>query len=232
VPRKQKKYHYIYKTTCIITEKFYIGMHSTDNLYDDYLGSGKILRLSINKYGTDHHILEILEFHDNRKALAAREKEIVNEELVIDCICMNLKVGGIGGAVIGHTTSEETKRKIGLANSKKRGQISGNKGKRGQIPWNKGMKGFLAGRKIIWGDKISKSKTKVTKEALIEYIKQNPTSTIKQMMEHFKVKTHIPITKFGGVKQLRFEVFGKNPELLGPSGNLLWKFTENKNKWR
>ena len=39
--RKEKQYHFIYKTTNIITERYYYGMHSTDNLEDGYLGSGK-----------------------------------------------------------------------------------------------------------------------------------------------------------------------------------------------
>lgn len=28
--RRQKKYHYIYKTTCTVNGKYYIGMHSTE----------------------------------------------------------------------------------------------------------------------------------------------------------------------------------------------------------
>lgn len=63
--RKQKKYHYIYKTTCLMTCKFYVGMHSTDNLEDGYLGSGKILGYSLNKYGRENHIKEILEYLTN-----------------------------------------------------------------------------------------------------------------------------------------------------------------------
>ena len=29
---KEKKFNFIYKTTCQITGRYYIGMHSTDNL--------------------------------------------------------------------------------------------------------------------------------------------------------------------------------------------------------
>lgn len=79
---KQKKYHYIYKTTCTVTGKFYVGMHSTDNLEDGYLGSGKILGYSRHKYGDENHKKEILEYLNDRKSLALREKEIINEELL------------------------------------------------------------------------------------------------------------------------------------------------------
>ena len=96
MPRKQKKYHYIYKTTCIITERYYYGMHSTSDLEDDYLGSGKRLKYSVNKYGKENHEKEILEFYPSRKKLKERETKIVNEELLNDPKCMNLQPGGGG----------------------------------------------------------------------------------------------------------------------------------------
>jgi hypothetical protein len=95
----RKKNHIIYKTTCLITKRFYIGMHSTDNLDDGYKGSGKRLRYSINKHGRDNHVTEILETLPNRKALAAREKEIVNEKFLEDPQCMNIVIGGEGGYI-------------------------------------------------------------------------------------------------------------------------------------
>jgi hypothetical protein len=95
--RKQHTYHYIYKTVCLITEKFYIGMHSCSNLEDGYMGSGKRLRYSIRKHGIENHTKEILEFFNNRESLAKREAEIVNEQFLQDPLCMNLKTGGSGG---------------------------------------------------------------------------------------------------------------------------------------
>jgi hypothetical protein len=93
----QKKYHYIYKTTNLINDKFYVGMHSTNNLKDGYLGSGKQLRYSIRKYGIENFKIDYLEFFDNRIDLANREKKLVNEDLLKDSMCMNLKSGGEGG---------------------------------------------------------------------------------------------------------------------------------------
>ena len=79
MPRKQYTIHYIYKTTCIPTGRFYVGMHSTFDTNDGYLGSGKILWRSIQKYGEKNHKKKILEFCKDRPELRKREKEIVNE---------------------------------------------------------------------------------------------------------------------------------------------------------
>lgn len=94
---KQKKYHYIYKTTNIINGKYYIGMHTTDNLDDGYIGSGKKLWYSIKKYGKENFKCEILEMLPDKSSLKNREIEIVNEELLSDSQCMNLTVGGGDG---------------------------------------------------------------------------------------------------------------------------------------
>lgn len=91
------KFYIIYKTTNILNRKYYIGKHSTSNLNDGYLGSGKILGYSINLHGRQNFKIEILEFCNNKKSLALREKEIVNENILKDPLCMNLVVGGDGG---------------------------------------------------------------------------------------------------------------------------------------
>lgn len=87
----------MYKTTCVITKRYYIGIHSTSNINDDYLGSGKRLRYSVRKYGIENHVKEILNFFESRELLIEEEKKIVNMELLGDKMCMNLKIGGTGG---------------------------------------------------------------------------------------------------------------------------------------
>lgn len=92
---KNRKYHYIYKITRF-DGKYYIGMHSTDNLEDGYFGSGKRLWYSIKKYGKDKHTKELLEFLPSRESLRNREKELVCRELLGDSSCMNIALGGGG----------------------------------------------------------------------------------------------------------------------------------------
>jgi len=94
----RRKYHIIYKTTCMINGNFYIGMHSTDNLNDGYLGSGTRLRRSIAKHGAEQHCVEVLEHLHDRTSLAKRETELVNEQLLLNKRCMNLIPGGTGFA--------------------------------------------------------------------------------------------------------------------------------------
>jgi len=111
---ENRKYHYIYKITCKITNRFYIGMHSTDNLNDGYFGSGKRLWFSINYHGKENHTKEILEFLPNRQLLKEREKELVTKELIGEDLCMNLVVGGEGGGFV----DEKHFNKFQLAGSK------------------------------------------------------------------------------------------------------------------
>ncbi len=90
-------------------------MHSTSVLEDGYLGSGKILRYSRKKHGDENHIKQILEYLPTRAALALREKEIVNGELLADPMNMNLRYGGDGGWIGGwdHVNSNKLGSRTG-----------------------------------------------------------------------------------------------------------------------
>jgi group I intron endonuclease len=125
--RKEKKYHYIYKTTNQINGKFYIGMHSTDNLNDGYLGSGTRLWHSIKYYGKENFEINILEYFPNRSLLKERERYLINDDLLKDPMCMNLTYGGEGGGII---FTDEIKAKIGKTNSvKQKGNLNSQFGK-------------------------------------------------------------------------------------------------------
>jgi hypothetical protein len=95
--RKQKRIHYLYKIICIITNRYYIGIHSTHNIDDGYMGSGKRLKYSIRKYGVKNHKKEILKFFESRGELMQGERDMITIDMLLDKNCMNLKNGGDGG---------------------------------------------------------------------------------------------------------------------------------------
>ena len=97
--------NYFYKITNKINNKFYFGVHKTNNLNDGYFGSGKRLFYAISKYGRDNFEKEILECFDTYKEALDFEAEIVDEILVLNDNCYNLRKGGNGGF-----TKEESSR--------------------------------------------------------------------------------------------------------------------------
>ena len=116
--KKERKYHYIYKIICLKNNRYYIGMHSTDNLNDSYFGGGKRIKNSVKKHGKDAHRKEILEFFENRDLLKNREIELVNEELLNDPMCMNLQPGG-GGGFINKDHREKAQLAAAISTNKK-----------------------------------------------------------------------------------------------------------------
>ena len=109
---ERRNFHYIYKITRD-DGKYYIGMHSTDDLNDGYFGSGRILWYSIKKHGKDVHKKQVVEFLPSRTLLKERETIIVNKELLLDPCCMNLAIGG------GANATNEQRLKWGLEAQRK-----------------------------------------------------------------------------------------------------------------
>ena len=94
-------YNYFYKITNNINNKFYYGVHCTNNLNDGYFGSGHRLKLAIKQYGKENFKKEILKFFDSREQCSEYESLVVNENCVFDIDCYNLKRGGDYGTTIG-----------------------------------------------------------------------------------------------------------------------------------
>lgn len=104
---------YIYKTTNMINNKFYIGQ--SINLSSSYLGSGKILKLAILKYGKKKFKKEIIE--------VCTESELNDREIYwIKKLKPYYNIDGGG-----YNRAKETGDAISKAN-------------KGNIPWNKGLK--------------------------------------------------------------------------------------------
>jgi hypothetical protein len=92
-------------------------MHSTNDMNDGYMGSGKRLGYEKKKYGLENFVKEILEYCDNREELAQREKEIVNDDMLKEELCLNLHIGGRGGftreeAIKGSINGKKTLKKL------------------------------------------------------------------------------------------------------------------------
>jgi len=90
-------FYIIYKITNKLDGKIYIGKHQTKDLHDGYMGSGKLLRYAINKYGLENFTKEILFQFDNEADMNAKEGELVTEEFVKEDTNYNLCPGGNGG---------------------------------------------------------------------------------------------------------------------------------------
>ena len=109
------QFNFIYITTNLINGKQYIGDHSTNNLEDNYIGSGTYLVKAIKKYGKNVFKREILEhFNTKEESFNAQEKYIKEyNTLVPNGYNISMK-GGYG--VPGSFLNEETRKKIGDAN--------------------------------------------------------------------------------------------------------------------
>lgn len=113
----------LYKTTNKVNGKYYIGIHRTDNIDDGYMGSGKLLRAAIKKYGIENFEREIIKYCNSLEELVDEERSIVNEQFVLDKSTYNMELGGAGGKIW---------------NQEMRSRMSDSK--KGSTPWNKGKK--------------------------------------------------------------------------------------------
>ena len=85
----------IYKTTNLINNKIYVGQHCTSE-EDGYLGSGKVIKLAIKKYGRQNFVRETIEFCtsanvDDKEVYWVDKLDATNPE-----VGYNLENGGNG----------------------------------------------------------------------------------------------------------------------------------------
>lgn len=87
-------FHYIYKITNKINNKYYIGRHSTKVLKDYYFGSGIGINNAVKKYGRENFNFEIIAQSKTTEDLWELEKQIVNEKIKKDRMSYNQTYGG------------------------------------------------------------------------------------------------------------------------------------------
>lgn len=111
-----QKYNFVYKTTNTINNRTYTGVHRTTNINDGYLGSGKLLKKAIAKYGKENFTREIIAFFDTYQEALDKERELVNMDYINRDDTYNLKEGGFGSC----RNSDEQLRFYGSEERRKR----------------------------------------------------------------------------------------------------------------
>lgn len=102
----------VYKTTCLINGKIYIGKHRTENpeVFDGYLGNSVWVNrtdrinnpqfpfhFAVKKYGVENFKRETLFIFDTEEEAYAKEAELVTEEFIKREDTYNVILGGKGG---------------------------------------------------------------------------------------------------------------------------------------
>ena len=142
--------HFVYITTNLIDGKQYIGDHSTNDLNDGYLGSGRpYLQRALRQYGKQNFKKEILEvFPSKKEAFNAQEKYIQKYNTLFPNGYNLSPTGGLGvRGCFSH--SELSKARIsqsskGISRNKNRKMSDETKqkisiSKKGKTAWNKGI---------------------------------------------------------------------------------------------
>ncbi len=73
-------------------------MHKTKNLDDTYLGSGKLIKQAIRKYGKSNFVKEILHVYATEVEMIESEKSIVTNEFRNNPNTYNIAIGGKYGS--------------------------------------------------------------------------------------------------------------------------------------
>lgn len=129
-------YHTIYKITNNLNDKFYIGTHSTNDLNDNYMGSGLGIKRAIAKYGIDNFTKRTLFIFSSRNEMFAMEKLLVDSVFVSQIDTYNGKVGGKGGSIKGRKMPDSMVEKVKarmLRDNWQRGKPGVFKGKFGML---------------------------------------------------------------------------------------------------
>jgi group I intron endonuclease len=104
----------VYLTINLINNKKYVGSHCTDNLNDNYLGSGKILHIAIRKYGKKNFKKQILKECESAEESRNLEEFYINQYNTLTPNGYNISItggSGISGKSWGNHT-EKTKKHL------------------------------------------------------------------------------------------------------------------------
>lgn len=89
-------YYIVYKITNLINGKIYIGKHATEDVNDDYKGSGITMKKAHRYYGIQNFKKEILFIYNNKIDMENKERELVTRDFIENNDTYNTKSGGKG----------------------------------------------------------------------------------------------------------------------------------------
>ena len=79
-----------------MSNRFYIGKHTTKNIHDKYIGSGLYIKRALKKYPKDCFYKKIIKMFDTSEEAFQHEIELCSMFLE-DKLCSNMCPGGTGG---------------------------------------------------------------------------------------------------------------------------------------
>lgn len=197
----------IYKITNLINNNIYIGQHATEDINDEYMGSGVALHNAIKKHGKKNFKKEILYIFDTREDADKKEQELVNTDFIKRKDTYNIIKGGmynsasskLGTKALLEKIEDEDFKKEWTSNISKglkkyynendvwnkntKGLLKKNKTsfKKGNIPWNKGI---IGEQSHMYGYKHSEENIYKIRERML---KNNPSSVKIIRLSDFKI---------------------------------------------
>lgn len=121
--------YYVYKITNIKNGKWYIGKRKHSTPYKDtYMGSGKLIKRAIDKYGKEHFVKEILAIFDTNQEAALLEASLVTKDTMRSNSSYNMHEGGHGG--FGHLNTGDEAH---IERARKAGKLSYQKNLAGRV---------------------------------------------------------------------------------------------------
>lgn len=170
-------FYYLYEIKNLVNSKIYIGVHQSSFLNDNYMGSGKVIKLAIKKYGKEKFKKTVLCFFETREEMFEVEKLIIDEKFISRLDTYNVKIGGEGGfdyinknSLGLRTGAVWTDKSRKIMSDIKRGKSTITENGRKLLSKNNGMKSEEAKTKIRNSLK-NKSKSEEHKRKISEAIK-------------------------------------------------------------
>lgn len=214
----------IYKTTNLVNGKIYIGKDSKNN--PKYLGSGKLLKRSIQKYGILNFNKEILEYCDSDDILNEKEIYWIDKYKSYDTkIGYNIALGGNGGDTISnHPNKKEIYDKLKPIAKKNALDYWANLSDDDRKHRSEIMSGEnnpMYGKEGYWKDKtmpsdITERQVKTRNEKYNNYLgESNPNYNNRWSDVQKEIQSHLMKSKFDNGEIIKYKDGRTHIELFG-----------------